>query len=176
MKEVTDLSLKLMAASARAVPKTGERDFIEIVVITKNDDLKKIAAAMNGYASKRTNEAFWVRDASHIEHSQTLLLISHAKIRDCGIRLRRLPTSEVRRIRKNRQVKEKEMVYAGLHCVMRIIDRGVALSSVAKTAIILNVDNRLQQWLGLIKGEIVMGILGISGKGIYYARQVSSEH
>jgi len=48
---------------------------------------------------------------------------------------------------------------------MRMIDIGVALSSAAKTASILNVDNRVQQRVGAASaghrthsGEVVMGI------------------
>jgi uncharacterized ferredoxin-like protein len=42
MKEVADMVVKLMAASARTAPKAGGKDFLEIAVITNDDDLKKI--------------------------------------------------------------------------------------------------------------------------------------
>ena len=62
---------------------------------------------------------------------------------------------------------------------MRMIDIGCALASAAKTAGILNIDNRVQQRvgaaarvLGLIKADVVMGIpVGIYGKSIFYDRQ-----
>jgi uncharacterized ferredoxin-like protein len=75
MKEVAEMAVKLMAASARTAPKAGGKDFLEIVVITKEEDLKKIAEAMKEYAPQSTNEAFWLRDASNIENSQALLLV-----------------------------------------------------------------------------------------------------
>jgi uncharacterized ferredoxin-like protein len=67
---------------------------------------------------------------------------------------------------------------------MRMIDIGAALLSAAKTASLLNVDNRVQQrvgaaakTLGLIKGEVVMGIpVGITGKSIYFDRQSAVKH
>jgi uncharacterized ferredoxin-like protein len=67
---------------------------------------------------------------------------------------------------------------------MRMIDIGVALSSAAKTASILNVDNRVQQRvgaaaraIGLIQGEVVMGIpVSITGKSIYFDRQAPAKH
>ncbi len=76
------------------------------------------------------------------------------------------------------------MGYSGPHCIMRMIDIGVALSSAAKTASLLNVDNRVQQRvgaaaraLGLIKGEVVMGIpISITGKSIYFDRQTPIKH
>lgn len=184
MKEVTEMVVKLMAASARTSPKAGGKDFLEIVVVTKDEDLKKIADAMKEYAPKSTNEAFWLRDASNIENSQALLLVGLSKPvtagYDCGAC--GYPTCD--EFAKNRQLKEKEMGYSGPHCVMRMIDIGVALSSAAKTASIHNVDNRVQQRvgaaaraLGLIKGEVVMGIpVSITGKSIYYDRQTQVKH
>jgi len=53
MKEVTDMVVKLMAASARTAPKAGGKDFLEIVVVTNEEDLKKIADAMKGYAPEK---------------------------------------------------------------------------------------------------------------------------
>ena len=58
MKEATEMAVKLMAASARTAPKAGGKDFLEIVVITKDEDLKKIAESMKAYASKSTNETY----------------------------------------------------------------------------------------------------------------------
>ena len=43
MKEVSEMVVNLMAASARMAPKAGGKDFLEIAVITNVDDLKKIA-------------------------------------------------------------------------------------------------------------------------------------
>src|SRR3972149_1112381 len=79
MKEVTEMAVKFMAASARTAPKAGGKDFLEIVVITRDEDLKKIAAAMKEYAPKSTNEAYWLRDASNIENSEALLLVGLSK-------------------------------------------------------------------------------------------------
>lgn len=63
-------------------------------------------------------------------------------------------------------------------------DIGIALSSAAKTAGLLNVDNRVQQrvgaaarGLGLIKAEAVLGIpVSITGKSIYFDRQTPVKH
>lgn len=74
------------------------------------------------------------------------------------------------------------MGYTGPHCVMRMMDIGVALASAAKTASLLTIDNRVQQRvgaaarsLGLIDAEVVMGVpVSISGKSIYYDRKVAA--
>src|SRR5512134_2219036 len=88
MKQVAEMAVQFMAASARTAPKAGGKDFLEIVVITKDEDLKMIAKVMKEYAPKSTNEAFWLRDASNIENSQALLLIGLSKPvtagYDCG--------------------------------------------------------------------------------------------
>jgi uncharacterized ferredoxin-like protein len=143
MKEVSEMAVKLMAASARTAPKAGGKDFMEIVVITKDEDLKKIAEAMKEYAPRSTNEAYWLRDASNIENSQALLLVGLAKPVTAGYDCGGCGYPTCAEFSKNRQMKEKEMGYSGPHCVMRMMDIGVALSSAAKTASILNVDNRV---------------------------------
>lgn len=184
MKEVAEMAVKLMAASARTAPKAGGKDFMEIVVITKDEDLKKIAEAMKEYAPKSTNEAYWLRDASNIENSESLLLVGLSKPVTAGYDCGACGYPTCAEFAKNKQMKDKVMGYSGPHCVMRMIDIGVALSSAAKTASILNVDNRVQQRvgaaaraIGLISGEVVMGIpVSITGKSIYFDRQTPAKH
>lgn len=184
MKEVAEMVIHLMAASARTAPKAGGKDFLEIVVITKDEDLKKIAEAMKEYAPRSTNEAYWLRDASNIENSQALLLVGLSKPVTAGYDCGGCGYPKCAEFAKARELKEKEMGYSGPHCVMRMMDIGVALSSAAKTASMLNVDNRVQQRvgaaakaIGLIKGEVVMGIpVSVTGKSIYYDRQTPVKH
>jgi uncharacterized ferredoxin-like protein len=81
-----------------------------------------------------------------------------------------------------RQTREKPMGYSGPHCVMRMLDIGVALGSAAKTAGLLNVDNRIQQRVGAaardlgdIQADVVMGVpVSITGKSIFYDRKAPS--
>lgn len=184
MKEVSEITVKLMAASARTAPKAGGKDFLEIVVITGDDDLKKIAERMKEYAPDSTNEPYWLRDASNIENSQALLLVGLSKPVTAGYDCGGCGYASCAEFAKHREIKEKNMGYTGPHCIMRMMDIGVALSSAAKTAGILNVDNRVQQRvgaaaraLGYIKAEVVMGIpVSITGKSIYYDRKTPSAH
>ena len=184
MKDVAILAANLMAASARTAPKAGGKDFLEIVVITKEEDLKNIADAMKNYAPESTNEAFWLRDASNIENSQALVLIGLSKPVTAGYDCGGCGYASCAEFTKQRQLKDKSMGYTGPHCAMRMIDIGVALASAAKTASLLNVDNRVQQRvgaaaraLGYIKSEVVMGIpVSISGKSIYFDRKVAVSH
>ncbi len=184
MKEIAEMVAKLMAASARTAPKAGGKDFLEIVVVSKDEDLRKIAETMKEYASKSTNVAYWLRAASNIENSQALVLIGLGKPVTAGYDCGACGYSTCGEFSKNRLLKEHEMGYTGPHCVMRMLDIGVALSSAAKTASLHNVDNRVQQRvgaaarkLGFINAEVAMGIpVSISGKSIYFDRQTPVKH
>ncbi len=184
MKETADMVANLMAASARTAPKAGGKDYLEIVVVTKEEELKKIANVMKEYAPKSTNEAYWLRDASNIENSDSLILIGLSKPVTAGYDCGGCGYPTCAEFNKTRQMKDKEMGYTGPHCVMRMMDIGVALASAAKTASLLNADNRVQQRvgaagraIGLIKGEVVMGIpVSITGKSIYFDRQTPAKH
>lgn len=184
MKEVSEMVVNLMAASARTAPKAGGKDFLEIAVITNDDNLKKIAERMKEYAPESTNEAYWLRDASNIENSEALLLVGLSKPVTAGYDCGGCGHASCGEFAKQREIKETDMGYTGPHCVMRMMDIGVAVSSAAKTASILNVDNRVQQRvgaaaraLGYIKAEVVMGIpVSITGKSIYYDRKTPSAY
>jgi uncharacterized ferredoxin-like protein len=184
MKDVSIMVAQLMAASARTAPKAGGKDFLEIVVVEADEDLKKIAAAMKDYAPRSTNEAYWLRDAANIENSQALVLIGLAKPNLAGYDCGGCGFSTCKEFEQTRRMQEKEMGYTGPHCIMRMMDIGVALSSAAKTASLHNVDNRVQQRvaaaaraLGYIKAEVAMGIpVNISGKSIYYDRPTTAKH
>jgi uncharacterized ferredoxin-like protein len=184
MKQVAEMAVQFMAASARTAPKAGGKDFLKIVVVTNEEDLRKLATAMKEYAPRSTNEAFWLRDASNIENSQALLLIGLSKPVTAGYDCGACGHPTCADFTMNRHMKAKEMGYTGPHCVMRMMDIGVALSSAAKTASIHNVDNRVQQRvgaaaraLGLIQAEVAIGIpVSIGGKSIYFDRQAPAKH
>jgi uncharacterized ferredoxin-like protein len=179
MKDVTVHVAALMAAAARTAPKAGGKDFLEIAVISRDDDLAKIALAMREYAPKSTNEAYWLRDAGNIENAQALVLIGLRKSAAAGYDCGACGFPSCKAFEQGRAPTDKEMGYTGPHCVMRMMDIGVALSSAAKTAGLLNVDNRVQQRvgaaarsLGFIQAEVAMGIpVGVYGKNIFFDRQ-----
>ena len=180
MKDIAINVAQLMAASARTAPKAGGKDFLEIAVISQEEDLKKIAQAMKEYAPKSTNEAFWLRDSSNIENCHALVLVGLGKSAGAGYDCGACGYPTCAEFMKNRQLQEKEMGYSGPHCMMRMMDIGAALVSAAKTASILNLDNRVQQRvgaaaraLGYIKAEVAMGIpVGFYGKSIFFDRAV----
>jgi len=184
VKDVAEIAVKLMAAAARTAPKAGGKDFLEIVVVTQDGDLKRIGATMREYAPRSTNDAFWVRDAANIENSQALLLIGLAKPVTAGYDCGACGAPTCAAFAKERTLIAKEMGYTGPHCAMRMIDIGVALAAAAKAASMLSVDNRAQQRvgaaaraLGIIAGEVVLGIpVSITGKSIYFDRAAQAKH
>ena len=179
MKDVSVHVAHLMAAAARTAPKGGGKDFLEIKVVAEDEDLRRIAEKMAEYAPDSTNEAYWRRDADNIAHCQALLLVGLAKSNLAGYDCGACGHASCQEFERSRDMTDRPMGYGGPHCVMRMIDIGCALSSAAKTASLLNVDNRVQQRvgaaaraLGLIEADVVMGIpVGVYGKSIFHDRQ-----
>ncbi|MBF0537112.1 MAG: hypothetical protein HQL03_02550 [Nitrospirae bacterium] len=184
MKAVAEMVADLMAAAARTAPKAGGKDWLEIVVIKDVEVMKKIAQSMKDYAPRSTNEGYWLRDASNIENSQAIVLVGLSEPKTAGYDCGGCGYPTCREFKDSRKMTVKEMGYSGPHCIMRMMDIGVALSSAAKAASLLSVDNRVQQRvgaaamaLGYIKAEVAMGIpVSITGKSIYYDRQTPARH
>ncbi|MEO5378398.1 MAG: DUF2148 domain-containing protein [Magnetococcus sp. DMHC-6] len=181
MKEASLMAAQLMAASMQTAPKAGGKDFLEIVVVTETEILQNIAARMTSYAPDSTNQAYWERDAANIEGCHALVLVGLKRFVTAGYDCGGCGFATCADFSKHRQAHVKEMGYSGPHCIMRMMDIGVALASAAKIAGLLNIDNRVQQRvgaaardLGIIKAEVAMGIpIGIFGKNIFFDRQVA---
>jgi uncharacterized ferredoxin-like protein len=183
IKATIETVINLMAASAITAPKAGGKDCLEIVAITEADDLQKIADEMRKYAHNSSKENYWHRDAANTETSQGLLLIGLAGPVTAGYDCGGCGYSTCKEFEDSRELKDFEMGYTGPHCIMRMMDIGVALSSAAKQASILNIDNRVQQRvgaaaraLGYIDCEVAMGSpVSINGKSIFYDRKTLSK-
>ncbi|OOZ40014.1 hypothetical protein BOW53_09255 [Solemya pervernicosa gill symbiont] len=183
MEQTIETVINLMAASAIAAPKAGGKDCLNIVAITGGDDLKRIADEMRQYAHNSSKENYWHRDATNTEGAQGLLLIGLNGAVTAGYDCGGCGYRTCVEFEKERELKDFEMGYSGPHCIMRMMDIGVALSSAAKAASMLNIDNRVQQRvgaavraLGYIECEVAMGIpISISGKSIFYDRKTPSK-
>ena len=181
MKDVSILVAGLMAAAARTAPKAGGKDFLEIVVVSAEADLKAIADRMAQYAPQSTNESFWLRDADNIAGAHAVLLIGLRKAVAAGYDCGACGFSTCKEFLARRAAEDKPMGYAGPQCAMRMMDVGAALSSAAKAASLLSVDCRVQQRvgaaaraLGFIDAEVAMGIpLGIYGKSPFFDRKAA---
>ncbi len=183
IKATIETVINLMAASAITAPKAGGKDCLEIVALTEADDLQKIANEMRSYAHKSSKENYWHRDAANAECAQGLLLIGLAGPVTAGYDCGGCGYSTCKEFEDSRELKDFTMGYTGPHCIMRTMDIGVALSSAAKQASLLNIDNRVQQRvgataraLGYINCEVAMGIpVSIHGKSIFYDRKTPSK-
>ncbi|MBF0381810.1 MAG: hypothetical protein HQL69_12375 [Magnetococcales bacterium] len=178
MKEASLMAAQLMAASMRTAPKAAGKDFLEIVIITEEKELLKISEKMKDYACNSSKEAYWHRDAANIADCHALVLVGLKRFVTSGYDCGGCGYPTCGEFSKNRISKEKEMGYSGPHCTMRMMDIGVALSSAAKVAGLLNIDNRVQQRVGaaaralnLIDAEVAMGIpIGVFGKSPFHDR------
>ncbi len=181
MKDISIHVAGLMAAAARTAPKAGGKDFLEIVMVSEEADLKAISAKMAEYAPHSTNESFWLRDAENIALAHAVVLIGLAKTVAAGYDCGACGFPTCKEFLAGRKALDKDLGYSGPHCAMRMMDIGVALSSAAKTASLLNVDCRVQQRvgaaaraLGIIKAEVAMGIpLGVYGKSPFFDRKAA---
>ncbi|MFK5894752.1 MAG: DUF2148 domain-containing protein [Pseudomonadota bacterium] len=183
IKQTIETVINLMAASAITAPKAGGKDCLEIIAITESADLKRIADEMCKYAHNSSKENYWYRDAKNTENAQGLLLIGLEGPVTAGYDCGGCGFRTCKEFEDKRELKDFEMGYTGPHCIMRMMDIGVALASAAKAASLLNIDNRVQQRvgaaaraLGYIDCEVAMGIpVSISGKSIFYDRKTPSK-
>ncbi|MEO5341432.1 MAG: DUF2148 domain-containing protein [Magnetococcus sp. MYC-9] len=181
MKEASLMVAQLMAAAMRTAPKAGGKDFLEIVIISQEEVLQKISQRMAEYAPASTNEPYWKRDAANIAHCHAVVLVGLKRFTTAGYDCNGCGFPTCAEFSKHRVEHAKEMGYAGPHCIMRMMDIGAALVSAAKTANLLNIDNRVQQRvgaaardLGLIDADVAMGVpIGVFGKNIFFDRQVA---
>ncbi|HHU69794.1 MAG TPA: hypothetical protein GXZ31_05790 [Thermoanaerobacterales bacterium] len=171
MRDVVKLVGDLMTISARTAPKGKGQDFIEIKIID-GEDLERMADEMFKYGEE-TGKENYDRDADNIRNSDAVFLISLNEAKALGLNCGACGFPKCSEL----TIKEGPEFDGGI-CAWRLVDLGIALGSAVKTAGILNVDNRIMyrvgviaKRLGLIKGEIVIGVpLSATGKNIYFDR------
>lgn len=172
MQEIMSQVAGLMALSARTAPKATGKDFVGIKVI-EGEEVNRLADAMVQYGEE-SGKKNWDRDANNIRLSGAVLLISLDKPQPAGLNCGACGFKTCAELPKPREGTE----FAGPLCAWRLMDLGIALGSAAKTASILNADNRIMyrvgvaaRRLGLIEGEVVAGIpISATGKSIYFDR------
>lgn len=166
---------ELMALSARTAPKARGMDSLSISAITGKEK-ERLADEMDRLADE-LGQQFFKRDANNVRQSPVVLLLSvrstEPKNLDCGgCGFKTCRDFEAAK-------KEKGRAYRGPSCVFYIMDLGIAACSAAKTASMLNADNRIMYTvgtaalrLGLIDGDVALGIpIAATGKSIYFDRK-----
>jgi uncharacterized ferredoxin-like protein len=171
LKDTMLLVAGLMELSARTAPKSLGQDFVRTKVVA-GEDLEVLADAMDHYAREKGAVNF-DRDAENIRRSDALLLLALDKPAPAGLNCGACGHS---RCVDLKPVTGPE--FMGPLCAWRILDLGIALGSAAKTAGILNADNRVMyrpgvvaKKIGMMDGDLVVGIpLSAAGKNIYFDR------
>ena len=191
-------AISLISISVRTATKSGGVDDI-VFLAASNQQKNKIAQEMinigidkaKGKTDKtiaRAIKTSWFSDAKTVKDSQALILIAvygkrpfGANCGGCGFR----NCAEF----KAHIYSKKYTLVMGPFCIFKIWDLGIAVSSAAKTASMLNVDNRIMYRIGIACEKIkifnkglsqkditnrispILGLpLSVSGKNIYFDR------
>jgi uncharacterized ferredoxin-like protein len=167
---------KLMLISARTAPKSaGIDDVLTIIVYGEKKDI--IAHKMEEMAEERKTESFR-RDAKNVRDSEAVVLIGVRGNKSFGLNCGACGYESCKEF-DNAQKKFGEDFF-GPTCLFKALDLGIALGSAAKTASLLNVDNRIMYRVGtaalklnlLPEATVVMGIpVSAKGKNIYFDRR-----
>lgn len=167
---------KLMLVSARTAPKSGGVDDVVLAVVygKEKDD---IATEMEKIAEVRESKGFQ-RDSKNLRESEAVLLIGIKGPKSFGLNCGACGYITCKDF--DQAEREQGQDFVGPTCIFKALDVGIALGSAAKTASLLNVDNRIMYRVGaaaaklrlLPEAHIIMGIpLSSKGKSIYFDRR-----
>jgi len=166
---------RFMLIAARTAPKTLGIDDIKTLIVYGKEKIN-IANKMEEIAEKREIEGF-KRDAKNVRDSEAVVLIgirgSKSVEFNCG-------ACGYETCEKFEEAKKKlGEDFVGPTCLFKALDLGIALGSAAKTASLLNVDNRIMYRVGtaalklklLPEATVIIGIpISAKGKSIYFDR------
>ncbi|HVP16024.1 MAG TPA: DUF2148 domain-containing protein [candidate division Zixibacteria bacterium] len=166
---------KLMLAAARTAPKTaGVDDIMTLIVYGKEKEA--IADKMEEIAEDRKIAGF-NRDAKNVRESYAVVLIAVRGQKSIGLDCGSCGYEGCREFDEASKKKGKDFI--GPTCVFKALDLGIALGSAAKTASMLDIDNRIMYRVGtaalklklLPQATIIMGLpVSARGKNIYFDR------
>lgn len=165
-----------MAVAARTAPKGRGEDDLTVQILDR-EETHQLGDAMVREGEERDHPGY-IRDGGNLRNSGAVLLLGLRDARplrlDCGAcghpRCADLPASR------------EGADFAGPICAIRLMDLGIALGSAAKTASLLNVDNRIMyrigavaRRIGLIRDQLCMGIpLAATGKNLFFDRPIDT--
>jgi len=168
---------KLMVASARTAPKTGGKDDILTLIVTGKEK-DAVAQEMERIAQLAEAKLYFERDARNVRDSDAIVLIgvrgSKSYGLDCGA------CGHDTCAEFDKVARKHGRYFAGPTCLFKAIDIGIALSSAAKLAGLLNIDNRMMVTAGtaalrlnmLPEATVVIGIpMAAKGKNIFFDRK-----
>jgi uncharacterized ferredoxin-like protein len=162
----------LMAIASRTAPKSAGKDFV-VTRILEGAEVTALAEAMAKFG-QRTGKKNFDRDGHSVAASDCVVLIGIKDAQSLDLNCSACGVEFCNDLRIN----SAEGEFRGPQCAFRLLDMGIALGSAAKTAGMLNVDNRIMyragvvaREMGLVDADVVMGIpLSATGKNIYFDR------
>ena len=169
----TDLVAELMVISAITAPKGKGENYLQTKII-KGPGVKRLAKAMLSFGEKIKKKDF-DRDSKSVMNSEAVVLIGLKSAQPIGLNCGACAFPSCADLLREKPV---NLEFKGPTCAVRILDMGIALGSAAKTASLLNVDNRIIYRIGavardmnLVDWDFVMGIpLSVTGKSLYFDR------
>lgn len=185
-KEAVKEAAKLIGISIRTAPKSAGIDDIAYKILADSEKAKIVLQTKrtSGLLQKnkpsrvqRAIELDWHSDADAIDKSDCLILIAVKGRKPLGFNCSGCGFKDCQEFLKARP--PRTIFMAGPFCVFQLMNLGIAISSAAKTAAALNIDNRIMYRAGLagyragfLKGHSpVLGLpLSARGKNIYFDR------
>jgi len=173
------LAASLMATAARTAPKTRGLDSISTLILD-GEDLEALAQAMEAKVGEKGGRIpSFARDAKNVLASTAVLLVGvtgepkNPKLPlDCGA-CGCAGCAEFIEAKKS-----DGEDFRGPLCMFQAVDLGIALGSAAKTAGLLNIDNRIMYTIGaaarklkFLNSDVIIGFpLSVAGKSPYFDR------
>jgi uncharacterized ferredoxin-like protein len=166
---------KFMLIAARTAPKAAGIDDI-LTLIVYDEEKDRIANKMEEMGEERKIEGF-KRDAKNVRDSEAVILIGARGSKSVGFDCGACGFKNCKEFEASDKKLGEDFV--GPTCLFKALDLGIALGSAAKTASLLNVDNRIMYRIGtaalklkmLPEATVIMGIpISAKGKSIYFDR------
>lgn len=185
-KQAVKEAAKIIGISIRTAPKSAGIDDVAYMILSEAQkakvvlETKRIAGILQKNTSKEMQRAIlldWHSDAKAIESSDCLMLIGVIGRKPAGFNCAGCGFRDCQEFLKAKS--PRTIFMAGPFCIFQLLNLGIAISSAAKTASILNIDNRIMYRaglagyrLGLLKGyNPILGLpLSATGKNIYFDR------
>ncbi|HWQ65741.1 MAG TPA: DUF2148 domain-containing protein [Methanospirillum sp.] len=168
---------QLMVASARTAPKGKGVDTI-VAKILSGDELSSLSDRMNEIGT-RIGFSFFLRDAKNISAASGCVLIGSRGTEHVGLNCGGCGFQTCGLMADAYANCDRDTLFKGPVCIIRMADLGIAVGSAVKTAQIHNADNRILFSAGvaalsldLLPGcTTAYGIpLSITGKNIFFDR------
>lgn len=166
---------RLMLLAVRTAPKSaGIDDILASVIYGPEKDA--VAEEMENIGENRGIENFR-RDARNVRDSEAVILVGVRGNKTLGLNCGACGCESCKEFEQGG--KKPGQDFTGPTCLLKALDLGIALGSAAKTASLLDIDNRIMYRIGaaamklklMSEATVIMGIpLSAKGKNVYFDR------